>query len=80
MLSRITQQGACALNLLCKLLLWSCLCCLLATVPVQAQEGGQGQTARHHPPQDQFLHERFYSTWHMPDNPSVTQNDEGVHE
>jgi hypothetical protein len=26
----------------------------------------------HHPPQDQFLHEKFYSTWHMPDNPSVS--------
>jgi hypothetical protein len=23
-----------------------------------------------HPPQDQPLHERFYSTWYMPDNPS----------
>jgi hypothetical protein len=24
----------------------------------------------HHPPQDAELHERFYSTWYMPDNPS----------
>jgi hypothetical protein len=40
----------------CKLLLWSCLCCLVA-MRVQAQENGQGQPARHsHPPQDQFLH------------------------
>ena len=23
-----------------------------------------------HPPRDEPLHERFYSTWHMPDNPS----------
>jgi len=23
-----------------------------------------------HPPQDQFLHEKFYSTWRMPDKPS----------
>jgi hypothetical protein len=23
-----------------------------------------------HPPQDEPLHERFYSTWYMPDNPS----------
>jgi hypothetical protein len=23
-----------------------------------------------HPPQDAELHERFYSTWYMPDNPS----------
>ena len=25
-----------------------------------------------HPPQDAALHERFYSTWMRPDNPSVT--------
>lgn len=25
-----------------------------------------------HPPQDAPLHERFYSTWMMPDNPSVS--------
>jgi len=24
------------------------------------------------PPQDQPLHEKFYSAWHMPDNPSVS--------
>ena len=60
------------MDFLFKLLLWSCLCRLLAT-PVQAQEVGQGQTAlHHHPPQDQFLHEKFYSNWHMPDNPSVS--------
>ena len=60
------------MNLLCKLLLWSCLCCLLA-MPVQAQEDGQGHAAlSHHPPKDQLLHEKFYSTWHMPDNPSVS--------
>ena len=23
-----------------------------------------------HPPQDEALHEKFYSTWYMPDNPS----------
>ena len=23
-----------------------------------------------HPPQDEEAHERFYSTWYMPDNPS----------
>jgi len=69
---RISEQGSCAMNFLCKLLLWSCLCCLLA-LPVQAQEAGQGQAAlHHHPPQDQRLHEKFYSTWHMPDNPSAS--------
>ena len=25
---------------------------------------------RHHPPQDMPLHERFYSTWFMPDEPT----------
>ncbi len=64
------------MNALCKLLLWSCLCCLLA-MPVQAQEvraleDGQGHAMRHHPPQDQLLHEKFYSKWHMPDSPSVS--------
>jgi hypothetical protein len=24
---------------------------------------------QHHPPQDADLHEKFYSTWYMPDNP-----------
>ncbi len=50
------------MNVLCKLLLWSCLCCLLA-IPVQAQEDGQGHAARHHPAQAQ---------WRMPDNPSAS--------
>ena len=59
------------MNVLCKLLLWSCLCRLLA-MPVQAQEDGQGHAARHHPAQDQLLHEKFYAKWHMPDNPSVS--------
>jgi hypothetical protein len=69
---RISKQGVCAMNFRCKLLLWSCLCCLLA-MPVQAQQDGQGHAAlRHHPPQDQALHERFHSKWHMPDNPSVS--------
>jgi len=25
---------------------------------------------RHHPPTDMPLHEKFYSTWYMPDNPA----------
>ena len=64
------------MNLLCQLMIWICLYGLFA-VPGQAQETGreasQGQGAmRHHPPQDQSLHERFYSKWHMPDNPVVS--------
>jgi len=59
-------------NHLCKLLLfWSCLCCLLA-IEVKAQDGQSHAGLSHHPPQDQLLHEKFYSTWHMPDNPSVS--------
>jgi hypothetical protein len=50
--------------------------CMLA-IPAPAQEAllpdaGQGHAERHHPPQDQALHEKFYSTWHMPDNPTVS--------
>lgn len=57
--------------LLCKLLFWGCICCLLV-MEVQAQDG-QGRAGTHrHPPQDQPLHEKFYSKWHMPDNPSVS--------
>jgi hypothetical protein len=38
----------------------------------QAQDG-QSQAGLHrHPPQDQLLHEKFYSTWRMPDHPSVS--------
>ena len=59
------------MNLLCKLLLSGALG-LLATL-VHAQEAEQNQaTHRHHPAQDQLLHERFYSTWHMPDNPVLS--------
>jgi hypothetical protein len=58
-------------NLLCKSLLWSCLCGLFA-IRVEAQEGGLGHSVRHHPPEDQLLHDKFYSTWRMPDNPSAS--------
>jgi hypothetical protein len=33
-----------------------------------AASGARGQ--HFHPPQDEPLHERFYSTWYMPDDPS----------
>ena len=65
------------MKVLWKILLWSWLCCLLAT-PVQAQQAGQDQGTMHqgtmhqHPPQDRLLHEKFYSKLHMPDNPSVS--------
>jgi hypothetical protein len=52
------------------------LICLLA-IPAPAQEAflpndEPGHAERHHPPQDQALHEKLYSTWHMPDNPAVS--------
>jgi hypothetical protein len=43
-----------------------------STATVRAQETGHDAVHRRHPPQDQALHEKFYSTWHMPDNPSVS--------
>jgi len=55
----------------CKLLLSGFLCCLSA-MEVQAQDG-QSQAGLHrHPPQDQSLHEKFYSTWRMPDKPAAS--------
>ena len=59
------------MNLPGKLVLSSCLCCLFA-MEVRAQDGQSEAGLRHHPPQDQLLHEKFYSTWHMPDRPSVS--------
>ena len=67
----MSEQGGCPVTLPCKLFLSSCLCCLLAT-GVQAQDGQSQAGLHHHPPQDQLLHEKFYSTWHMPNNPSVS--------
>jgi hypothetical protein len=58
------------LNRSCKLV---CSMILLgSTATVQAQETRQGAVHGQHPPQDQALHERFYSTWHMPDNPGLS--------
>jgi hypothetical protein len=58
-------------NLLGKFPLWGCLCCLVA-MEARAQ-AGPSQAGRHrHPPQDQHLHKKFYSTWRMPDNPSLS--------
>jgi hypothetical protein len=57
-------------NRFCKLLFSIVLLGFIAGV--QAQEAGQGAAHRQHPPQDQALHEGFYSTWHMPDNPTLS--------
>src|SRR5262245_10851636 len=32
--------------------------------------GSTAAAQHHHPPQDEALHEKFYSTWYMPDNPA----------
>jgi hypothetical protein len=68
----VPKERGRTMNFLYKLLSWSYLWCRSA-IPVQAQESGQGQTSlHHHPPQDQLLHEKFYSAWHVPDNPSAS--------
>jgi hypothetical protein len=58
------------LSTLCKIFPGSLLCCVLV-VPATAQDA-EDHAARHHPPQDLALHEKFYSTWHMPDHPSAS--------
>ena len=43
------------------------LACLMAAILCTASSA----TGQHfHPPQDEPLHERFYSTWYMPDDPA----------
>lgn len=58
------------LNRACKLLLTIALS-LPSLTEVKAEELGQ-DAHRHHPPQDRLLHEKFYSSWHMPDNPVLS--------
>lgn len=43
----------------------SVMAALLLAAPALAQP-----VHRHHPPQDMPLHEKFYSTWYMPDQPT----------
>src|SRR5882757_650302 len=59
------------LHALCKALLVGSLCCAWLT-QVRAQDGQSQAGLRHHPPQDQLLHEKFYSSWRMPDHPFVS--------
>lgn len=42
---------------------------LLAVAPAFA-DGPPDPGERSHPPDHQTLHEKFYSTWYMPDNPA----------
>ena len=48
---------------------------ILAISSAIAQEGHQQeghQQEGHHPPQDQAIHERFYSTWMVPNNRTMS--------
>jgi hypothetical protein len=58
------------MNPLCKLSLGSSICFPLV-MPARAQNA-EDHAARHHPLQDKPLHEKFYSTWRMPDHPSTS--------
>jgi hypothetical protein len=58
-------------TILCKLFSGSCLYLVLMTC-VEGQDVHSQAGPHRHPPQDQLLHEKFYSTWHMPDHPSVS--------
>jgi hypothetical protein len=66
-----TSQAAHAVKLACKPLLVGSFCWAWLT-QAQAQDGQSQAGLHHHPPQDQLLHEKFYSTWHMPDHPLVS--------
>jgi hypothetical protein len=70
-------QGAGVLNMQCAPTLWTCMLWLVASCGMPHQALAQdatlhehGQAERRHPPEDMALHEKFYSTWHMPDNPA----------
>jgi hypothetical protein len=56
----------------CKGLVSVAVLLLWTTSSAKTQKAAQDAAHRHHPPQDQVLHERFYSTWHMPDNPTLS--------
>lgn len=59
------------MNRSCKLLLAIKLPLSLMT-GAEADEAGQDGAHCRHPPRDLLLHEQFYSSWHMPDNPVLT--------
>ncbi len=42
---------------------------LVLAVPTHGQDGPPPAEHRAHPPADMPLHEQFYSTWFMPDEP-----------
>ncbi|WP_314958548.1 hypothetical protein [Bradyrhizobium cosmicum] len=59
------------LNGCCKLLLAITLP-LALMAGAEADEVGQDGGHHRHPPRDLLLHEEFYSSWHMPDNPVLS--------
>lgn len=67
------------LKLRCGPLFWTCVLWLSAGCGVPPQALGQettsheqGEAERRHPIRDMALHEKFYSTWRMPDNPALS--------
>ena len=44
--------------------------CYLAIMVLASTSALAQPQHRHHPPADMPLHEKFYSTWYMPDNPA----------
>jgi hypothetical protein len=59
------------MTLLCKLFSesWHCLVLMIRH---KALDGQSQAGLHHHPPQDQLLYEKFYSTWRMPNHPFVS--------
>jgi hypothetical protein len=47
-----------------------CRCMTPAYVTAGIMFVASTAAGQHHSPQDEPLHEKFYSSWHMPDNPS----------
>jgi len=46
---------------------WMRLACVVAGIPFVASTVA---AQHHHPREDEALHEKFYSSWYMPDDPS----------
>ncbi|MBV8819188.1 MAG: hypothetical protein JO022_12575 [Acidobacteriaceae bacterium] len=67
------------LKVRCGPLFWTCVLWLSASCSLphralaqEATSHEQGEAERHHPSRDMALHEKFYSTWRMPDNPALS--------
>ena len=49
---------------------WYCVGIFMGIVFTLALHSAQAQEQHSHPPQDVPIHEKFYSSWMMPDNPN----------